>query len=130
MTLSIGGQIAGLQQFLASVLPIPVILGATARKDPRMVTLFPLPTEYNMTAAGNNSIRIRKVQATIVAPSALETMSLQDELVNAVQNFRLLSAGDRASTVRASTEDFGGVALEDRLEDGRVYSYVTLEWSE
>ena len=95
-----------------------------------MVVLFPLPTEYSMTSAGNNTLRIRKVQATITAPSALEAMSLQDEVVESVQNLRLKSAGDRASTVKVSTEDFGGVAVEDRLEDGRVYSYVTLEWSE
>lgn len=95
-----------------------------------MVVLFPMPAEYDMTSAGNNNIKIRKVQATITAPSALEAIVLQDMTVEAVQNLRLKSAGDRASTVRVSTEDFGGVAVEDRLEDGRVYSYVTLEWSE
>jgi len=130
MALSIGGQIAELQKFLASKMPVPVILGATTRKDARMIVLFPLPTDYTMTSAGNNTLKIRKVQATILSPSALETMSLQDQLVEAVQNLRLSSAGDRASTVKVSTEDFGGVAVEDRLEDGRIYSYVTLEWSE
>lgn len=128
--LSIGGQIAELQKVLSSALTVPVVVGATQQKDPRMVVLFPLPTDYDMTSAGNNTLRIRKVQATILSPSALETMSLQDDLVDAVQNLRLSSSGGRASTVKVSSEDFGGVAVEDRLEDGRIYSYMTLEWSE
>ena len=125
-----GAQLSELKKVIEAGQSFPVVIGATSRKDPRMVVLFPLPVEYSTTHGGNNPLRVRKVQVTVVSPSALETMTALDSVAEAVQNVRLESSGEYASTVKVSTDDFGAVALEDRLESGRIYSYMTLEWSE
>ena len=125
-----GGQLEELQTYLAQAVRTPVYIGATNAKQPRMLVLFPLPTEYDMTSAGNNTLRIRKCQLTVSTPSALETMSIFDDVVAVLQNYRLDSTGTQGSTVKVSPDDFGAVTVADRIEDGQVYSYMTLEWSE
>lgn len=125
-----GAQLSELKQVIERGHRYPVVIGANSRKDRRLIVLFPLPVEYSTTHGGNNPVRIRKVQVTVVSPSSLELMTAFDEVVESVQNVRLETAGEYASTVKLSHDDFGATALEDRLEDGRIYSYMTLEWSE